>query len=98
MGFEDAFVLSSLLGSMENSSQVTEVFRAYDAVMRPRTQKLITTSRAAGQLYEMVLPGVGEDIGKMKDILQDWHEWIWKVDLPGQVKEAKKLTREVLAP
>lgn len=89
MGFEGAYVLSQLLGQMRDPRRVEEVLKAYDAVRRPRTQKIVKTSRDAGKLYNFVLPGVGSDLKKMNEVLKDWHEWIWKIDLPGQVREAQ---------
>jgi len=91
MGFEDAYVLSSLLGKMRDPSRITDVFRVYDAVRRPRTQRLVTSSRTTGELYEFVYPPVGDDLEKMNEVLQEWHEWIWKADLPAQVQEAQAM-------
>ena len=45
MALEDAYVLSNLLGAVEKSSDIEREFRAFDAVRRPRTQKLVATSR-----------------------------------------------------
>jgi salicylate hydroxylase len=91
MGFEGAFVLSTLLGKMRDPARVIDIFKAYDAVRRPRTQRLVKTSREAGDLYNFELPGVGSDLKKINEVLQEWHEWIWKIDLPGQVKDAQDL-------
>ena len=46
MALKDAFILLSLLGSLQQSSDIESVFHAFDVVRRPRTQKFVTTSRA----------------------------------------------------
>jgi salicylate hydroxylase len=48
MAFEDAYILSGLLGSMQTEDDVQNAFRAFDAVRRPRTQGVVTTSRDSG--------------------------------------------------
>jgi len=91
MAFEDAYVLSSLLGTVEDVDDLPDVFKAYDQLRRPRTQRLVKTSREAGQLYELCLEGVGSDLSRVANELDEWHEWIWKVDLPGDVERGKHL-------
>ena len=88
MAFEDAYVLSSLLGRAGSSRHINDVFRAFDAVRRPRTQRLVATSRTAGEVYELVHDGVGDDLEKVRDNLEGRHEWIWKEDLPREVQLA----------
>jgi len=91
MAFEDAYVLSSLLGKAEDVVDLPDVFKAYDQLRRPRTQRLVKTSREAGQLYELRLKGVGSDLSRVADELDEWHEWIWKVDLPEYVEQGKRM-------
>ena len=97
MGFEDAYVLSSLLGEVKSSDQITAAFRAYDAVRRPRTQKLVRTSREAGALYYLSLDGVGADLSKVKKNVDVRHTWIWEEDLRGEVREATQIMNDELA-
>ena len=63
MAIEDAAVLSALLGNVKGAdpSELERALRAYDAVRRPRTQRLVTTSRDAGMLYDFQKEGVGDD-------------------------------------
>ena len=91
MGFEDAYVLGSLLGAIKSSDQVMAAFRAYDAVRRPRTQKLVRTSREAGALYYLSLDGVGADLDKVKRNVDTRHTWLWEEDLEGEVREAMQI-------
>ena len=53
---EDAFVLETVLGKCAEPSQLTHAFKAYDAIRRPRSQKVMRTSREAGEST-----GFGED-------------------------------------
>lgn len=97
MGFEDAYVLGSLLGEVNSSDQITAAFRAYDAVRRPRTQRLVRTSREAGALYYLSLDGVGADLGKVKKNVDARHTWIWEEDLQGEVREGTQIMNDELA-
>jgi salicylate hydroxylase len=49
---EDAFILGSLFNSssVSSASDVSAVFKAFDAVRRPRCQEVIDKSREAGRL------------------------------------------------
>ena len=93
MAFEDAYVLSRLLGEVgeKEGVGVEEVFRVYDQVRRPRTQRLVRTSREVMGVYSMMKEGIGEDLGRIKADVDERHRWIWEVDLPGEVERAKGL-------
>ncbi|TKA61886.1 hypothetical protein B0A49_11478 [Cryomyces minteri] len=94
MAIEDAYVLSSLLGEISKPEELESVFKAYDTSRRGRTQKLVNTSREAGQLYEFELPGVGDDVEKFRENIEHRMAWIWTADLQGQLNEAKKSLKE----
>jgi salicylate hydroxylase len=91
MAFEDAFILSSLLGEVKTSDQICQAFKAFDAVRRPRTQRPVATSRTAGAVFESVHDGIGDDLAKVKESVDSRHQWIWEVDLLGEAERAKKL-------
>lgn len=86
---EDAFVLSSLLGQVTSAANITQAFKAYDAVRRPRSQRVVTTSKEAGCLYEMEDEEVGCDLDKARENLLTRCEWIWGNDLKSQLREAQ---------
>lgn len=88
MALEDAYVLSSLLGAVQKSSDIESAFRAFDAVRRPRTQKLVTTSRDAGELYELEEEGVEDDADKLRERLSTRYRWIWEHNLEEDLAEA----------
>jgi salicylate hydroxylase len=93
MAIEDAAVLSSLLGSVkgQDSSELERAFRAYDAVRRPRTQRLVTTSRDAGMLYDLQKEGVGDDPELVKRDLLERMKWVWDLDLAQHCEQAVEL-------
>lgn len=101
MALEDAYVLSSLLGALvaerrpsPPSANVVHAFRAYDRVRRPRTQRLVSTSREAGKLYDLEGEGVGDDKERLREDLRARMGWIWDEDLEGEVEVAMGLLRE----
>lgn len=52
MVIKDALVLTRLLAKIIDKIYLEAVFRVYDVVRQERTQRLVTTSRDAGYLYE----------------------------------------------
>ena len=80
MALEDAYVLSKLLGQAQTSSDIDKAFLKYDIKRRERTQRLVTTSREAGCIYDFHGEGIGDDISKMKTNLDQRYAWIWNED------------------
>lgn len=98
MALEDAYVLSSLLGAIverpsPDDDDVVHAFRAYDRVRRPRTQRLVSTSREAGKLYDLEGEGVGGDKERLREDLRARMGWIWDEDLEAEVDVAMGLLR-----
>lgn len=91
MAIEDALIMSRVMALVDDSMVIPRAFQVYDAMQRPRSQKLVTTSREAGLLYEMQLPGVRGDVEKIKEQLNQRMKWIWEVDLEARVEEAKRM-------
>jgi salicylate hydroxylase len=94
MAIEDSFLLSQLLGQVQDKEQLRKAFKAYDAVRRPRTQKLVTTSRDAGCLYEFQKDGTGDDVEKLRENLDGRMRWVWDMDLEEHLQEAMRIYRE----
>ena len=86
---EDAFILSNLLGQVTCTAEIEQAFKGYDAVRRPRSQRVVTTSRDAGCLYEMEDKEIGADLDKARAKLLTRCVWIWENDLSAQLKEAQ---------
>lgn len=109
MAFEDSLILSGVLGQILGSSiekdqlpvsvinaRIEACFRGYDAVRRPRTQKLCRTSREMGEIIEFVAPGLGSDLAKIKDNLDQRMNWIWDVDLQAEIQRAVDIANGIL--
>ncbi|KAK9310993.1 hypothetical protein V1524DRAFT_121512 [Lipomyces starkeyi] len=90
---EDAFVLSRLLGDarVTTADDVVKAFKAFDAVRRERSQKVVTTSRECGMLYDFEVPGVEGNTDLIKKNLVKRWEWVWFEDLDAEVAHAQAL-------
>lgn len=86
---EDALVLSTLLGQVKSLADIEDAFKAYDAVRRPRSQRVVTTSREASHLYELENETIKYDLDKAREELEVRCKWIWDEDLSAQVKTAQ---------
>lgn len=93
---EDALVLETLLGRVDDAKSIANAFVAYDQVRRPRSQRVVKTSREAGRLVGMLTEGVGSDLGKIRERLETRMHWIWNRDLEKQNAEALALLEESL--
>ena len=96
--FEDALIMCNLLAdeSVVTPDQVEEAFAAYDAIRRPRTLKVVNTSRDNGETCMMQGERTGDDLGKIKASLDDRFHWIWYEDLNQQVEEARSKLHDVI--
>ncbi|KAF2177867.1 FAD/NAD(P)-binding domain-containing protein [Zopfia rhizophila CBS 207.26] len=89
MCIEDAYILSSLMGEANSVEDLERVFKAYDESRRPRTQKIVKTSKEAGMLYEFELEG--DDLEAVEKNMTSRMSWIWDVDLGAELEKAKQL-------
>lgn len=88
---EDAFVLSNLLGQVNSVEEIEKAFHAYDAVRRPRSQKVVATSRDAAKVYQFEDEKLGTDLDLIKWALEMRYNWIWDEDLPTQLQKAEDI-------
>ncbi len=72
-------------------NEIERAFHAYDAVRRPRSQKVVATSRDAAKIYEFEDEKLGTDLDMIKRTLEMRYNWIWNVDLPQQLKKAQEI-------
>ncbi|KAF7503734.1 hypothetical protein GJ744_003317 [Endocarpon pusillum] len=89
---EDAFILSMLLGDEKTrcAGDIPAALRAYDAIRRPRSQKVVSTSRAAGATY--ALQGQARDnLDQVGEELLQRYKWIWDEDMQVQAEHAREL-------
>lgn len=92
MAFEDAYVLSHLFEGVKNINDIEEALKAFDTVRRPRSQKLISSSKESEELLTLSHGEVGEDVGRIADKIDLLYEWVWDYDLEGSLLEAKQLS------
>ena len=93
---EDALVISTVLSKVTTLEQIPKALMAYNQVRRPRSQRIVETSRDAGKLVSMMTEGVGEDLDKIREQLKTRMNWIWKRNMNSQTKEAVELFEESL--
>lgn len=85
---EDALFLAGLLekASKEGIS-FAEAFEIYDSVRRPRTQRVVSTSRACGDTYAMTGPA-GNNNALLRQELLHRFNWIWEYDVEKELQAA----------
>ena len=89
MAVEDALILSRLLAQISEPEDLESVFAAYDDIRRPRTQRLVTSSRRNGQVLDLEDKELGENIDDIRDHLSHAWDWIWNEDLDRQLAAAQ---------
>ncbi|PYI19484.1 salicylate hydroxylase [Aspergillus japonicus CBS 114.51] len=98
MSIEDSLILSTLLGRAHTAAEARTALQAYDQVRRPRTQRIVESSRATG----LVLCGLGEetrlDLRSLRwSLLPRW-DFIVDFDNEKHRDEAVELMERVLKP
>ncbi|KAH9907031.1 mannitol 1-phosphate dehydrogenase 2 [Xylariomycetidae sp. FL2044] len=89
MCVEDCYILSNLLAKAEALGDLDEAFRVFDEVRRPRTQRLVETSREAARLYQFEL--LGDDPEAIRRDMQDRMDWIWYHDIEAELERAEAM-------
>ncbi|RYO93874.1 hypothetical protein DL762_000829 [Monosporascus cannonballus] len=95
MAFEDAVILKEVLGNITSSTDIKAPFKAYDAIRRPRCQRVIDSSRETG----LVLCGQHADAGldpeKLRALLAPRWDFIYGLDMSAHKQEALHKLREM---
>lgn len=88
---EDAHVLAELLSDnrVVTPTDVVAAFKAYDEVRRPRSQKVVTTSKENAYLLCLCMEEVGGDEEKLKKTFNERMRWLWDLDVRGQAEQAR---------
>ncbi|KAI0102796.1 hypothetical protein GGR51DRAFT_526241 [Nemania sp. FL0031] len=87
MSIEDSLILSSLLGHAKTPSEAVTALQVYDQVRRPRTQRIVESSRDTGTM----LTGRKEiDPETMRTFMSRW-DFIIDIDMEKHRDEAIKL-------
>lgn len=92
MCIEDSYILANLVKDASTVEDLECAFKAFDHTRRERTQKNVTTSQEAGQLYDMEL--FGDDLEKIEHSYLTRMQWIWDFDIVKQLEEAQKIMRD----
>ncbi|KAI2630915.1 FAD/NAD(P)-binding domain-containing protein [Hypoxylon sp. NC1633] len=97
LAVEDALILGHLLSRISSAGEIEAVFKAFDAVRRPRCQRVVDTSRATGRLLSGRNSQVGVDPKAMADELDVLFGHIDALDLEVHKQEALDELRKQLA-
>ncbi|KAF2737215.1 mannitol 1-phosphate dehydrogenase 2 [Polyplosphaeria fusca] len=79
-GVEDCYILTELLATATKAGDLDKVFQTYDEVRRPRSLKLVSTSRAGGKVYQFEGEG-GDDLDEIEQDMVGRMGWIWDHDI-----------------
>jgi salicylate hydroxylase len=94
MCIEDVYIISELLSQCQSKLEIAKAFFSYDAIRRPRSQKLVKTSREAGMLWEFEGEGVGDDLAALKQNAVKRMDWIWDHEILDDLERARKTMKE----
>ena len=94
MCVEDAYILGQVLSKCHSKDDIKRAFRAYDAVRRPRSQKLVKTSREAGMLWDFEGEGIGDDLYELQQNATTRMSWIWDHDISLDLGKAEEIMTE----
>ncbi|KAJ5683511.1 hypothetical protein N7462_006676 [Penicillium macrosclerotiorum] len=95
---EDAHVLAELLGDprVQTPQQAIAAFKAYDDVRRPRSQRVVTSSKENAYILCLCFEGVKDDDHKLKEAFESRLHWLWDLDIQGQAEDARHKMFEYL--
>jgi salicylate hydroxylase len=95
---EDAHVLAELLADPRviTSEHVAAAFQAYDTVRRPRSQKVVTTSKENANLLCLCYDGIGDDEQKLREIWDERYKWLWNINIEEQAENARKIMIDLI--
>ena len=71
-----------------SADQVVAAFECFDSVRRPRAQKIVLTSREAGDIYALKGDGTGRELRDIVASLNTRFLWIWEHDLRQDIEVA----------
>jgi salicylate hydroxylase len=91
MAFEDAYILSNLLGTSKDARDLEKAFKCFDEIRRKRTQNLIKASKKAGTVNSFQGEGIGSDMDKLRRDIEARYRWVWDFDLEASLAEAKMM-------
>ena len=69
-------MIEELLGKVTSRAQIPLAFEAYDIIRRPRSIKIVSTSREAINMLSLKQEGVGDDPTKLKEQIEWRYDWV----------------------
>ncbi|CAI7612802.1 unnamed protein product [Penicillium bialowiezense] len=96
---EDAHVLAELLSDdqVKTADDAIVALRAYDHIRRPRSQRVVTSSKENADVLCLCSEGVGDNPAKLVNTLNERFNWLWDLDVEDQAEEAKARMVELMA-
>lgn len=94
--FEDAITMLVLFKEVKDTSQIPKLFEAFDAIRRPRSQKVVELSRMFGKLYAFMEEGVGDDLDKIRQRMKESAAIMSGIDLQEQNEKALRYFKQLL--
>ena len=94
--FEDSLTMLELLKEVKDLSQIPKAFEAFDAIRRPRSQKVVELSRMFGSLYAFMEEGVGDDLNEIRKRMAESGALMSDANLQEQNEEALRYFRKLL--
>jgi salicylate hydroxylase len=96
MSIEDSLILSTLLGRAKTPAEARTALKVYDQVRRPRTQRIVESSRGTG----LIVLGLGEetklDFKKLREKLLPRWDFIIDFDNKKHRDEAVEIMEQEL--
>lgn len=91
MTIEDSLILSSLLGRASSPAEAIIALKVYDQLRRPRTQRIVESSRETGKILAGRGFETGLDLEKLRDKLLPRWDFIIDFDNEKHRDEALEL-------
>ncbi|KJZ71487.1 hypothetical protein HIM_09126 [Hirsutella minnesotensis 3608] len=96
LAFEDGAVLVALLGSVYSPDEISTAFQVFDAIRRPRCQRVIDSSRAVGGMMCGQDAEIGLDPDKLRKTLPGQWGFIMSLNIEEHQMDAVRRYRETL--
>lgn len=91
MTIEDSLILSTLLGRASSTAEAVVALNVYDQLRRPRTQRIVESSRETGKNLAGKGSETGLDLGKLREKLLPRWDFIIDFDNEKHRDEALEL-------
>ncbi|KAH6605468.1 hypothetical protein Trco_007175 [Trichoderma cornu-damae] len=85
---EDAYILCHVLSACRSASDILAAFTAYESVRMPRTKFAQFHGRQQGELLDLQRPDVGDNLEKLKAVIDVPIREIWNCDLSAELDKA----------